>query len=461
MGEKALRTVLDVTIGVLTQDVGKVVGALVTLGLSVKYSKEKCTSLIEHVESIKGAIDLIEEDRELQGPNSAFDERYKISLQKFLTVVADCTVCVKRYRKKSFLVRIPLSLKFEEEFDSLHARLDKSMQLLSFHMQVHDTVMIHNTCVDMDELKAQMKDVLVMLDTVKAIRDDCLAPDDTQLSNVQIGDSLVEGYILAARLEDMLDVMLVATEKKKKEASILKRLSNHDNILRFYGTFEQGPHGYLVMERPAERLQTVYDWNREDHGCIDDWRLKSMIALETALGLAYAHAAGILHRNLRSANVFLTDDGHPKIFGFFKGRVMSEPSDKKWTDAEQLRWTAPEMLERNRPPYDEKCDVFSLGVIMWELITGDSPFSESPGIKQLMFDRRKNKTRLHFQGYDSNVQFLGAFKQISLDCMEDNPLHRPTVDDVVTHLALLAPEDMLEGMLCECVKDLSLDIIVS
>jgi serine/threonine protein kinase len=81
------------------------------------------------------------------------------------------------------------------------------------------------------------------------------------------------------------------------------------------------------MERPAQTLQTVYNWNLEDQTVYElnwedhiakIWRLKSMMALEIALGLTYAHVAGILHRNLRSANVFLTDDGHPKIFGFIK-----------------------------------------------------------------------------------------------------------------------------------------------
>lgn len=448
MGEKALRVALDVTIGALTHDIGTVVGALVTLGFTVKYCKEKCKALIEHVESIAGAIDRIEQERQLKGRDSAFEVHYKNSLQTFLTVVADCKACVQRYKKKGSLVRLLLSLKFEEDFDSLHDRLDKSAKWLGFDMQVHHTVLVQHICDDMEEVKAQMDMVEMkaqmkdMVEVVKALRDDRLAPDDTQLTNVEVGGSLVEGYIRAARLDDRLDVMLVATEKEKKEASILKRLSDHENILRFYGTFKQGPDGYLVMERPAQTLQTVYDWNREDH--TDNWRLKSMMALEIALGLAYAHVAGILHRNLRSANVFLTDDSHPKIFGFFKGRVMSEPSDKKWTDAEQLRWTAPEMLERNRPQYNEKCDIFSLGVIIWELITGDSPFSECPGIKQLINVRKKNKTRLHFQGHESNVPFLVDFKQVSLDCMVDNPEQRPTIDDVVSRLSLLTPEDMCD-----------------
>ncbi|KAG0615263.1 hypothetical protein M758_5G027800 [Ceratodon purpureus] len=438
--EKLFRTSLDVTTGALSLDIGKVVNSLVTLGLTVKNNKLKCEELIDRVQSVAGAINRIEQEIERKGPNSVFDEKaYKYSLEKFLIVVEDCKACVRRYGTKGFLVRLWLSLKFEEDFDSLNKRLDNAAKWFDFDQQVHQTVLLHDTHEGVEELKAKLGEII-------ALNTDRMTPDDTQLTNVNVGESLIEGYILAGRLDDKFDVILVSTSQKEKEASILKRLtSDSDNILRFYGTFSQGPNKYLVMERPGQTLQTVYDWKMEDHA--DEWRLKTMMALEIALGLAYAHIAGILHRNLRSANVFLTDDGRPKIFGFFKGRVKSEPSDKKWTDAEQLRWTAPEMLSRDRPQYNEKCDIFSLGVIIWELITGGSPFSEQPSIQHMVAARKKKMTRLHFQGFESDVQFLADFQQVSLDCMKDDPKQRPTIDDVVSRLEQLTPEDMISASL--------------
>jgi hypothetical protein len=435
-GEKLFTAALDVTTGALSQDIGKVVAALVKLGLTVKTCKKKCGQLVDHVESLADSVDRVERERASKGWSAAFNEaEYKVTLRKFLAVVEDCKACVQRYQSKGSLVRAWLSLNFEEDFDSLHKRLRNAVKGFDFEQQVHQTVLLHHTSEGVEEMKGQL---YAVFEEMKALREDRMAPDDTQLLNVDVGESLVEGYILAGRLDDGSDVMLVATENKKKEASMLKRLSDSDNILRFYGTFAD----YLVMGRPGQTLQTVYDWNREDHG--GEWRLKRMMALEIALGLAYAHIAGtILHRNLRSANVFLTDDGHAKIFGFFKGRVKSKPSDKKWTDAEQLRWAAPEMLDKNRPEYNEACDIFSLGVIIWELITGGSPFSEFPGIMQLVTGRLKDKKRLDFKGFESDVPFLVAFQQVSLDCMKDAREQRPTVDNVVSRLELLAPEDMI------------------
>jgi hypothetical protein len=70
-----------------------------------------------------------------------------------------------------------------------------------------------------------------------------------------------------------------------------------------------------------------------------------------------------------------------------------------------LTWTIPEMLEKNRPQYNKICDIFSL-----EPIIGDSPFSECRGIKQLINEKKKNKTQPHFQGHKSNAPFVVAFK---------------------------------------------------
>lgn len=467
--EKTEQVLLDIGAGVLSRDIGKVVSSVVKLGLTARHNKQKCKQLVEQVLSTAGVMDRIQKEIESKGHNAAIsEEKYPDTYQKFVIVVQDCEACIKRYGSKSVFYRGLLALKYEEAFDSLNQRLDHTVKWFVTEQQTHQTIML-NDILDrvrgqddkledgLDRLRTHVDDKLddgldklrVMQEDVKALKEDRMAPDDTHLENVSVVESLVEGYILAGRLANGYEVMLVATEQEKKDAAILKRLSDSESILRFHGTFSVGPQKYLVMERPSlnKPLTTLYEWKMEDHD-VDDWRLKRMIALEIALGLASAHIVGILHRNLRSTNVFLTDDGHPKIFGFFKGRVKSTPSDKKWLDTEQARWAAPEMLPKDRPEYNEKCDIFSLGVIIWELITGDSPFSEFPGMLQMLAARKKDKIKLHFQGVQSqDAPFLAAFKQISLDCMNDDPEQRPTAEIVIRRLSFLAPEDMVNHVL--------------
>lgn len=456
MGEKAFSVALDATIAVLNRNIGDAVRVIVDLGLSVKHSKEKCTELIEHVESVHGSVDRVERDRQLNGLSPVFSEKnYEKSFERFSETLKDCKACLERYSQKRWIVRrIFQSLKYEEEFDSLIQRLNITRDFFQFDMQVDQTFYVHSTNVQQKEDTQTLQDILRHVkrigEGVSAIKGDQVALDDNLVSEkyvLQIGESLAGDYFLAGKLDDKLDVMLVLTTSKDlpKETSILKLLSDNDdidtNILRFYGTHALGEKVYLVMERPGQELITLRDWNmNETHG--NDWRLKRKVVQEIAEGLAYAHIAGVVHKNLSSSSVYLTDDGRPKIYGFFKGRVKANPSDKMPIEAVQHRYTAPELLVRKRPDSNEKSDIFSLGVIIWELITCDVPFKELDTHMKLINGRTKHHVRLDFRGFESSVPFQVDFQQISLDCMKDNPEDRPTIDSIVSRLTRLAPEEM-------------------
>ncbi|CAM5998835.1 unnamed protein product [Sphagnum balticum] len=257
--------------------------------------------------------------------------------------------------------------------------MDKAMKLFDFDMQVEQNCLAYDRQVDLQIVKAQMAEAVAV---IKALSKDELNPEESRLLMVDVGDSIYEGFMLAGLLEDSVDVILVASERGKKEAAIMKRLSDCDNILRFYGTF--------FLEGTKEYLMS-----------------------------------------------------HPKLFAFFKGRVKSEPSEKKWTEAEQLKYAAPEMLTRLRPPYNYSGDIFSLGVIIWELITGELPFSQVSSTTQLLKARVQQKLRLQFPENEAKIPFLSQFMQISRDCMEDLPQNRPSINDIVDCLSMLAPEEMV------------------
>src|SRR4029077_4672699 len=96
------------------------------------------------------------------------------------------------------------------------------------------------------------------------------------------------------------------------------------------------------------------------------------IAEEVAEGLDYAHAQGVIHRDIKPGNILVTEDGHPKIadFGIAKmnlahftvpGRVLGTPA-----------YMAPEQLSGES--VDGRSDLFSLGGILFAMVTGHSPF---------------------------------------------------------------------------------------
>jgi serine/threonine protein kinase len=98
----------------------------------------------------------------------------------------------------------------------------------------------------------------------------------------------------------------------------------------------------------------------------------SIIALGVAYGMAYLHSQQMIHRDLKSLNVLLDPDDFPKICDFGMARPKSTGADQMTGGIGTSQWMAPEVLVSKR--YDEKADVYSYGIILWEMLTGDVPY---------------------------------------------------------------------------------------
>ena len=156
----------------------------------------------------------------------------------------------------------------------------------------------------------------------------------------------------------------VREERLLLEADAAARLS-HPNIVTLYdvGRSEHGP--YLVLEL----LQGKTLAERLGHGTVPI-REAVRIGMELAKGLAHAHAHGVTHRDLKPENVFLCDDGQVKILDF----GMAHAFGLRRADGGTPAYMAPEQLEGS--PEDERTDVFALGVILFEMLSGRLPFTD-------------------------------------------------------------------------------------
>jgi eukaryotic-like serine/threonine-protein kinase len=156
------------------------------------------------------------------------------------------------------------------------------------------------------------------------------------------------------------------------ETHILARL-NHPGIAQIYDAASSGPLLYLVMELVEGEALTHY----ADRQKLD---VRARVELLAAVcdALAHAHQKGVIHRDLKPANILVAADGQPKVLDFGIARVVAEDSrDGRETLAGQLLGTpaymSPEQTSFEAGELDLRSDVYTLGVIGFELLTGRLP----------------------------------------------------------------------------------------
>jgi tetratricopeptide (TPR) repeat protein len=210
----------------------------------------------------------------------------------------------------------------------------------------------------------------------------------------------------------------------KTEMQIMASL-RAPNIVTFYGCVLGNPTYGIVMEyMPKGSLYSVLHSSQTL-----DWPTRYKICLDIAGGLAFLHASHVLHRDLKSLNILLDENYRAKLTDFGLAKIKTRTRTRTSTDqmVGTYGWIAPELTDA-AADFTPQCDIFSLGVVLWEITTRKLPYETAVNPAFISFWYAQNKRE------DIPADCPPKLAHLIKLCWDTDPNKRPNAAQVVQDL---------------------------
>lgn len=232
----------------------------------------------------------------------------------------------------------------------------------------------------------------------------------------------------------MLGKMTPQLQKELETEVRLMLLVHHPNCHFLIGaktTPEDGGPLLLTEVCHEGSLFDVYAKKRK----VFDQATAHRLSKECALGLECLHKLGYMHRDVKSLNVFMTADFVPRIADF--GMATNDPL--RCDPCGTVQWMAPEVMSNfvtsDKVQYDKRCDVYSYGILIWEIWHCRCPYAEhNCNQMQIAYLIWKDKIR---PSMDSHMR--EDVQNLICSCWEEDPAKRPTFSQVIKTLDAMLP----------------------
>ncbi|KAI4350242.1 hypothetical protein L6164_004715 [Bauhinia variegata] len=217
-----------------------------------------------------------------------------------------------------------------------------------------------------------------------------------------------------------------------QEVFIMRKV-RHKNVVQFIGACTKSPRVCIVTEFMCGG--SVYDYLHKQNGVFKFPTLLK-VAIDVSKGMNYMHQNNIIHRDLKAANLLMDENCIVKVADFGVARVKAQ-SGVMTAETGTYRWMAPEVIEHK--PYDHKADVFSFGVVLWELLTGKLPYEYLTPLQAAI--------GVVQQGLRPTIPKATHPKFVALleRCWQQDPTLRPDFSEIIEILKQLAKEVGGEG----------------
>ena len=211
-----------------------------------------------------------------------------------------------------------------------------------------------------------------------------------------------------------------ARQRFLQEARVVGQLS-HPSIITLHdmGIEESTSTPYLVMEflngKPLDRIL--------EKGSVPLPRACAWVA-EVATALAAAHRKGVIHGDIKPANILIAEDGRVKLMDFGMARLASRESSGSSLSGTPAYWCPEQIMGK---PQDARSDLFSLGVVLYEMVTGRRPFDAD----SLQGICNRVLSSVPLPPSQANSSLPVAFDQLVARCLAKDPTARYAAADTL------------------------------
>jgi len=215
-------------------------------------------------------------------------------------------------------------------------------------------------------------------------------------------------------------------EAFRKEVEIMSKIF-HPNIVLFMG----------ACTVPGSMMIVTELMNRDLEGLLQDQTVqlslitRMRMAKDAALGMTWLHYSNpaIIHRDLKTSNLLIDDNFQIKLCDFGLSQIKSTEFLKDGADGAKGTplWMAPEVLSGK--PFNEKADVYSFGIVLWEILTRQEPFAEFDN-----FEEFRTAVCLHHRRPLIPPDTLPSIRILIESCWQPDPSRRPKFTDIVNAL---------------------------
>jgi serine/threonine kinase 3 len=212
-------------------------------------------------------------------------------------------------------------------------------------------------------------------------------------------------------------------DELNKEIDALKRVRDSNYIVRYHGNFQNEGRLWIIMD--LCEAGSVCDVLTICKRSLSEEEIRDITAA-TTLGLTHLHKHKIIHRDIKAGNILLTNEGNAKLADFGVSAQVSTLKSKRDTLIGTPYWMAPEVIQETK--YDDKCDIWSLGITLIEMAEGVPPLDHIHPMRAIFQIPKRDPPK-----FQDTAKWSPDMHDFLAKCLVKDPTQRASSTDLLEH----------------------------